>query len=541
MRMNLNFTKHLITSKVPGVNFRISVILLVAALMTASCVTGETENTKLPFVVSINPESGINHDQIILPWEDVVARTGQLDISKVRIKDLNNGQLLIPVFYDSNKDQNPDYLVFKTRFLAQEPMRPFEIITIDKNKDSVEVNNNQIEKDVSLQITYLTSSSDYLLENNLNGKWAETIAKSILETYPNPAKLEIFAPGEWSYTNGFFTNGLSCLYSYTEDEQYINYVQNWLDLFLLDDGHIKPENYTQEKYRLDDILPGRSLLYIYDKTGDPKYLTAANTLIDHLDHQPRTSEGGYWHKNKYDWQMWLDGVYMSDVFMLQYANDLNKPQYYNEAIHQMKLIYKHTHDSVSGLLYHGWDESKSKVWADKETGVSPEFWGRGIGWYMMALVDALDYIPETHPERKDVIDILVNVASALKKYQDKQSGLWYQVVDKASMKGNWPEASCSAMFAYSFLKGYKKGYLSEEYEASALKAYQGLKDHFINFDDSGKLYLTGTVMVGTLNEEYSNGSYEYYISVDRRVNDFKGLAALLYLAIADEYMSKNES
>lgn len=539
--MKVPFTRH--CNKTKGRRFDCGIIsvIIIAVLGIVSCSTGETKSLKLPLVVSIDPGSGVNHNEIVLPWDTILAKTGPVDIDKIRIMDLNNDQELIPAFYDTNEDQHPDYLVLPTRIISEEPMRPFEVITVEKNTNPVKLNASTIDHDESVKITFLTPSSEYLAKNNLDGKWAVTIARTVMETYPDPAKLEIFSPGEWTYTNGFFTNALSNLYEYTGEESYINYVQNWIDLFLLDDGQINPELYVKEKYRLDDILPGRSLLYLYKETENEKYLLGANELIDHLSHQPRTSEGGYWHKKRYDWQMWLDGVYMSDVFMMQYANYTDKPEYYNEAIHQIKLIYKHTVDSATGLLYHGWDESKSKIWADEVTGTSPEFWGRGMGWYMMALVDALDYIPESHPERQDIIDILLNTSAALIKVQHEPSGLWYQVIDKAQAEGNWPETSCTAMFAYAFLKGYKKGYLSQDYEASALKAYQGLKDQFIFFDDEGKLYVTGTVMVGTLNEEYSDGSYEYYISVDRRVNDFKGLSALFYLAICDEYMHRIES
>ena len=539
-QMNQNIDRNITLTEKPRIVYKIIGFLLVIVFLLPSCTDDETEDRKLTFVVTVDPEARENQDQIVLSWNKIADRNGQLDISKIYVKDLNNDELITPVFYDADHDQVPEYLLFNTRIHNADPLRPFELVTVNKKKHTIDFLKDSI-RDVSPhKVTYLTPAPEFLLENDLNGKWAETIAESFMKTYPDPAKLEIFAPGAWTYTNGFFTNGLAYLYSFTKKQQYIEFAQRWLDYFLFEDGRINPKKYAKELFRLDDILPGRSLLYVYDLTNQPKYLAAANSLIDQLEHQPKTSEGGYWHKKVYDWQMWLDGVYMSDVFMLQYANDFDKPEYFNEAIHQIKLIYHHTHDSVTGLLYHGWDESKSKVWANEHSGTSPEFWGRGMGWYMMALVDALDYIPKEHPERQDVLNIVVDLSSAIHKYQDEQSGLWYQVVDKAHLEGNWPESSCTAMFAYAFLKAYKKGYLPAEFNTSALKAYQGLKENFIYFDDSGKLYLTGTVMVGTLNEKYSDGSFDYYVSVDRRVNDFKGISALLYLAIADEYLTKNE-
>ena len=213
----------------------------------------------------------------------------------------------------------------------------------------------------------------------------------------------------------------------------------------------------------------------------------------------------------------------------------DKPEAFDEAVHQIELIYKHTKDPKTGLLYHGWDESKSLVWANPETGTSPEFWGRGIGWYMMALVDVLGYMPEDHPERATVINILKELSASLAKFQDPKTGLWWQVVDKIEKPGNWIETSCSAMYAYAFAKGNKNGYLPDEYMEKAKTAFNALIDGYVYFDDNHHFYLTRTVKVGTLNTKHSDGSYDYYINVDCRINDFKGTNAFLYLAMELEY------
>src|SRR6218665_1270209 len=183
--------------------------------------------------------------------------------------------------------------------------------------------------------------------------------------------------------------------------------------------------------------------------------------------------------------MWLDGIYMGDVFSSHYAALFNKPEFFDEAIHQIKLISEHTTDPRTGLMYHGWDESKNKVWADQQKGTSPEFWGRAIGWYITALVECLDYIPENHPQRKEVITILQKLAKSVLNYQDAKSHLWYQVVDKGSQPGNWIETSASAMFTYAFAKGYRKGYLDKTYYAAAKKSFAALINDYIYFDDEG--------------------------------------------------------
>jgi unsaturated rhamnogalacturonyl hydrolase len=197
----------------------------------------------------------------------------------------------------------------------------------------------------------------------------------------------------------------------------------------------------------------------------------------------------------------------------------------------MKLIAKHTTDPKTGLMYHGWDETKNKIWADQEKGNSPEFWARAIGWYAMALADCLDYIPENHPDRKEIIILFQNLAKSILKYQDPKSNLWYQVVDKGNQPGNWIETSGSAMFTYAFAKGARKGYLDKSYRAVAQKAFDSLIKNYIYFDDAGKLYLDQTVKVGTLNFKNSKGDYAYYISTERRINDYKGLGSLLFASI----------
>ncbi len=522
------------------IRLRYTALLLLLAIIYAC--NGNRENIQtLPFTVSVSVQDSVTYNHFFINCEQVKEYLGEVDFinSMLRIRDLNNDNILYPKLFDTNKDRKPDLIRVETMMQRNEPLKPFELIISKHNRKQNELIDSFVSNEGTIRVTLLQDYSDYIQQNNVEKIWAKTVVTTFMNTYSSPADLEMFEPGEWTYTNGFFLNALCYYYELTGDDSYISYVQQWLDLFLNDKGEIAINKYRKEKYRLDDILPGRSLLYVYKKTGDPKYLKAAGILVDQLKEQPRTSDGGYWHKKIYEWQMWLDGIYMADVFMLQYADIMNQPEYIDKAVSQIRLIYNHTRDSVTGLLVHGWDESRTRIWANTVNGKSPEVWGRGMGWYTMALVDALDYIPENHPGRAEVLHILSEVSGALINYQDKELGLWYQVIDKPQRNDNWPESSCTAMFAYSFLKAYKKGYLPERFKLSAEKAFNGLKQRFVYFDKEGKIYLTGTVKVGTLNEETSNGSYEYYVSVDRRVNDFKGIGALLYLAITDEYLNIN--
>jgi rhamnogalacturonyl hydrolase YesR/polygalacturonase len=361
--------------------------------------------------------------------------------------------------------------------------------------------------------------------------WAGKVADSILTTYPNPKTLHNHHPGEWCYQNGFFVNALFALWQKTKCQDYWQYLMNWVDVFVTDDGVIDEQKYKREKYNLDNILPGRLLISLYQETQDEKYRKAALYLMEQLKKHPRTSEGGYWHKQIYPYQMWLDGIYMAELFSVEFARTFDAPHYFDEAAHQIILIHSHTYDPKTGLLYHGWDETKTQVWAHPERGTSPEFWGRAIGWYTMALAECLDILPEKHPRRKTLVEIFQNLANSVAHYQDPQTGLWYQVLDKGDRPDNWHETSCTAMFAYAFARGVRKGYLDDSFREQAEQAYQGLIDHYVYLDENGYFYLTDTVKVGSL---CSKADYEYYVTTERRVNDFKGVSAFLYASLEME-------
>jgi len=339
-------------------------------------------------------------------------------------------------------------------------------------------------------------------------------------------KNESGQPAKWTYERGVVLKGIEGMWRSTGDGKYFRYIQQSMDQFVNSDGTIR--TYTLDNYNLDNILPGRNLLLLYKVTGQEKYRKAAALLREQLKTHPRTSEGGFWHKKIYPSQMWLDGLYMAEPFYAEYAATFHEDAAFDDIARQFVLMERHARDARTGLLYHGWDESRKQRWANPTTGRSPNFWGRAMGWYGMALADTLDYFPQEHAQRDELIAILIRLGAAIVKYQDKKTGLWYQVLDKGSGKGNYLEASASCMFVYALAKGVRSGYLPATYLQVAQKGYKGIVDHFIKTDARGQVNLDGTVSVAGLGgNPYRDGSYQYYLSERVVTNDPKGVGAFL--------------
>jgi unsaturated rhamnogalacturonyl hydrolase len=313
------------------------------------------------------------------------------------------------------------------------------------------------------------------------------------------------------------------------DTVYSKFHEDYLNYFIQDSSI---RNYELEEYNLDNVNPAKGLITLYKRTGEEKYLNAINLIVKQLEQQPKTKSGGFWHKEKYPYQMWLDGVYMSSPFLAQYAIEFNKPAWFDTVTFQIMHIYSKTCDPKTKLLYHAWDESKSQAWCDPETGRSKEFWGRAMGWYMMAIVDVLGYLPNDHPDRDSIIHILATTSEALLNVRDPETGLWYQVLDKGNQEGNYLEASCSSMFTYAFARGAKMGYLPSDYQEIAEKSFQALIDNFITTGNDGLPVMTGICAAAGLGgNPYRDGSYSYYISEKKRDNDTKGVAPFIMAAI----------
>ncbi len=302
-----------------------------------------------------------------------------------------------------------------------------------------------------------------------------------------------------------------------------------MDSYLSKEGTIN--NYKATDFNIDNVKNGRTLLTLYKVTGQPKYFKAATLLWDQLQQQPRTKEGGFWHKKIYPNQMWLDGLYMGEPFYAEYAALIKNDKAFDDIANQFIWMEKNARDAKTGLLYHGYDEFKTEKWANQTTGTSPHFWARAMGWYGMALVDVLDNFPSNHPKRKELLAILNRFAAASLKVQDQQSGLWYDILDMPQGKGNYHEASASNMFVYTFAKGVRMGYLPSSYLASAKKGYNGIQKEFVEYIGDDKVNLKGTVSVSGLGgKPYRDGSYAYYLSEKVVTNDAKGVGAFLLAA-----------
>ncbi|AZI24716.1 glycoside hydrolase family 88 protein [Pedobacter sp. G11] len=334
----------------------------------------------------------------------------------------------------------------------------------------------------------------------------------------------------WSYDMGVVLEGAAAVWRNTGDGKYFKYIQSSMDAYLDKEGNIA--TYKSEDFNIDNIKNGRALLLLYKVTGQQKYLLAVNKLYNQIKTQPRTKEGGFWHKKIYPNQMWLDGLYMGQPFYAEYAKLMKKDADFDDIANQFIWMEKNARDAKTGLLYHGYDESREEKWADKKTGLSPNFWGRAMGWYIMALVDVLDNFPKEHPKYKELLAILNRTATATVKYQDSKSGVWWDILDMPTRQGNYLESSASSMFVYGLAKGVRNGWLPQSFIAAANKGYAGLKKEFVEKAGNERINLTKTVSVSGLGGKprYRDGSFEYYISEKVITNDPKGMGAFICAA-----------
>lgn len=312
---------------------------------------------------------------------------------------------------------------------------------------------------------------------------------------------------------------MELLWETVREDRYVNYIQEYVDDLVDEHGNL----YFQRD-ELDAMQAGLLLFNLHERTGQDKYRIAAEKLRNLLLTINQTSEGGFWHKDKYPYQMWLDGLYMAGVFSLKYANAYGETGLRDTVLHQERLMRKHMRDEATGLLYHAWDESRRMPWADPETGCSPEFWSRSLGWYGLALAQFMDLLPADHPGRAELIPVLGDFVEALIRYQDEESGLWYQVVDKGHMSDNWLETSGSCLFVYAIAKAVKLGISGEKALAAAQKGYKGLIS-VLQQDEQGRLILPD-ICIGT-----SAGDYENYVTRPKVNNDLHGVGALVMACV----------
>ncbi len=352
------------------------------------------------------------------------------------------------------------------------------------------------------------------------------MAETVMKQWPAGGVTTQSKPGEWAYEEGVLLDGLAAEWHTTANGDDFRYIKAAVDKYVNEDGAIK--GYNADAHNLDNIEIGRAVVLVYRVTQQAKYYKAAKCLHEQLASQPRTASGGYWHKQIYPNQMWLDGAYMAEPFRAAYAATFQEPGDFDDVAKQLLLMDTKMRDPKTGLLRHGWDESKQMKWADPATGLSPEVWSRAVGWYAMALVDVLDWMPVDHSERSELVAALNRTAAAVMNYQDKKTGLWWQVMDKGARQGNYPEASASCMFVYALAKGARMGYLSQSDMASARLGWKGIQKTFVTTGADGLMVLNGTVKVGGLGgTPYRSGTFEYYVGEKTIANDAKGVGAFM--------------
>lgn len=345
---------------------------------------------------------------------------------------------------------------------------------------------------------------------------------------------------KWNYTTGLELKAFLDVYEKYGGEDIFTYVENWFDAIVDSAGNIK--TYKISNHSTDHICAGRDLFYLYDKTGKEKYRLAMDLLRQQLDEQPRTSEGGFWHKDIYPWQMWLDGLYMAQPFYAEYTRryepEESKAECYRDIVNHFLVVARHTFDPSTNLYRHAWDESKEMFWSDPASGQSQHAWGRALGWYCMAIVEVFPLIPESTEGRQEVLDIFKGIYEILPSFADPETGMWYQVLDRPGQEGNYVESTASAMFVYAMLKGIRLGYLDASLQTEALGKYDKLLATFVSEDETGVLSLNQCCAVAGLGgKQMRSGDYDYYVNEKIISNDPKGIGPLIWAALEVENLN----
>ena len=345
--------------------------------------------------------------------------------------------------------------------------------------------------------------------------WSKEVVESTMKRYPTAESLK-----GWGYAKSLYLYGEYLVYLRTKDKRYLQHVKDWIDLHIDEKGIInRPIN------ALDYMLPGNLCLILYKETRAAKYKGCADSIRKSFDTYPRTKDGGFWHANTDSraWQLWADGVFMSLPFLVRYGKMFGDSKYTDaEAVKQLLIYYKHLNDPQTGLLWHAYDESGKQTWANPQTHDSAEHWARAIGWYAMTLINILDIIPKEQPDRGELIKILQQLSTAFEKYQDKSTGLWWQIVDKGNAKGNWLETSSSSMYTFAMWMGVQRGYLDKHFKDVALKGYKGVLTKVSLGQD-------GLANIVDICEGTNVADAAYYYARKRNSNDFHGIGAFLIM------------
>ena len=400
--------------------------------------------------------------------------------------------------------------------------------------------------------------------------YSEWLTYSEMKRVPESYLLDFSKKPKWSYVMGIELEGMLDTYLRYGGDDILKYCKMYTDKMIAENGDITGYNILD--YNLDNIRTGHFVTRMYQNWPEAKNLLAMQTMMKQLQDQPRTiADKVFWHKAIYAYQVWLDGIFMGLPFRVLTAPIMEKTQkarknrkapttqsIYDDAVNQLNITYQRTLDPKTGLNRHAYDETRKTFWADKETGLSQHCWGRAQGWFTMALIEVLDALPENYARRSEVIDLLKKDFDAILKWQDKKSGLWYQVMDSPKREGNYLESTCSAMFTYALLKAYRKGYVDSQYRDAGIKAYKGMIKNFIKVHADKTISLTQCCSVAGLGpaatpeveaamkqinpkgqvkeNKKRDGSYEYYLSEPIRDNDAKGVGPFLWASLEMEMM-----
>ncbi|MCR5295129.1 MAG: glycoside hydrolase family 88 protein [Lachnospiraceae bacterium] len=331
---------------------------------------------------------------------------------------------------------------------------------------------------------------------------------------------------KWNYIDGCMITAILSLYEITGEQKYFDFAKEFIDFFVQEDGTIR--TYDVKEYNLDNINTASNLFFLYDKTGEEKYKKALDLVRTQLDTMPRTKEGSFWHKDIYPNQVWLDGLYMAEPFYMRYETRFSRMEKCQDVIHQFKNVKKYMKDPLTGLYFHGYDESREMYWADPRTGCSPNFWLRSLGWFTLALVEMAQATDESlYYEKRFLIGVLEDLIDALIPYQSEE-GMFYQVPDKPEAEGNYLETSGTALIAYAVLKGVRLGFLAPRYAAVGEKAFDGIVKKYLSKNEDGTLKLSGICLVAGLGgKQRRDGSLAYYFSEPVVENEAKGVAPFL--------------
>lgn len=342
----------------------------------------------------------------------------------------------------------------------------------------------------------------------------------------NLEKIRAGKKPSWNYMDGCMIKAILELYHITKNEKYLQFADDFIDFFVNEDGSI--QSYDPKEYNLDNVNAGKTLFDLYQLTGKEKYRKAIDTVYSQLMGQPRTSTGNFWHKMIYPNQIWLDGLYMAQPFYMQYEITYNDGKNCQDSFRQFENVYRLMRDPLNGLYYHAYDDSRQMFWCDKVTGLSSNFWLRALGWYAMSLIDTMEIMPESLADEKARLNTIYReLIDAMLPYQDEETGMWYQVVNRGGIKPNYLETSGSAIFAYAIMKSVRLGFLDETYFQYGEKAFNGICSTYLS-EENGELQLGGICLVAGLgNKEMREGTFDYYMREPIVKNEAKGVAPLI--------------